>query len=137
MTWLRCVITVALCLAALAGCQDNLPPPPGTVTQAKALSRDTEAARRHNDQALKLMDCQDCRGAEKELKLAIAADEFFGPAHNNLGSLYFRQKQYYLAGLEFQSAATYLPKEPGPRTNIGMVFEAVGKLDDAEMSNVL
>jgi hypothetical protein len=32
-----------------------------------------------------------------------------GPAHNNLGIVYYRQKKYYLAAWEFQHAARLYP----------------------------
>jgi Flp pilus assembly protein TadD len=69
--------------------------------------------------------------AEEALKAALAADLFHGPAHNNLGIVYYRQKRFYLAAWEFQYAAKLMQNRPEPRNNLGMVFEAVGKLDDA------
>jgi hypothetical protein len=35
-----------------------------------------------------------------------------GPAHNNLGIVYYRQKKYYLAAWEFQYAAKLMAYSP-------------------------
>ncbi len=42
-----------------------------------------------------------------------------------------RQKKLYLAAWEFQYASTLMPNRAEPRNNLGVVFESVGKLDDA------
>ena len=57
-----------------------------------------------------------------------------GPAHNNLGKVYFRQGKMYLAAWEFQYAMKLMPNQPEPPNNLGLVFEAAGKLDDAAES---
>jgi len=93
--------------------------------------RDTEAARERNGEAVGLLKREEFAKAEKVLKAALAADVFFGPAHNNLGTEYYRQKKFYLAAWEFQYAAKLMPHSPEPRNNLGLVFEAVGRLDEA------
>ena len=101
-------------------------------TVAASPDRDTAAARRHTRIATQLMEDDKLDDARKELKAALAADLFFGPAHNNLGSLYLKQKRYYLAAWEFQYAAKLMPNQAEPRNNLGMVFETVGRLDEAQ-----
>ena len=93
--------------------------------------RETEVARERNAEAVALMKQENWAGAEKTLKSALAADVFFGPAHNNLGTVYYHQKKFYLAAWEFQYAAKLMPNHPEPRNNLGLVFEAVGRLDEA------
>ena len=93
--------------------------------------RDTDLARRHNARAAQLLGQGQLDQAEKELHAALAADLFFGPAHNNLGTVYYRQEKFYLAAWEFQYASQLMTAKAQPRNNLGMVFEAVGKLDDA------
>lgn len=56
----------------------------------------------------------------------------YGPAHNNLGQLYYLQEHYYEAAWEFQYAGQLMPHQPIPRNNLGLVFEATGQLEKAE-----
>jgi len=123
---------VAFVAAFLGGCRhrtsDRFAP---YETLAKDPRRDTEAAKRHNARAVRLIEQGHLDDAEKELKTALSADLFFGPAHNNLGTVYLRQEKYYLAAWEFQYAAKTMKDSPEPRYNLGMVYEAVARLDDA------
>ena len=80
---------------------------------------------------MKLLNDDQAEEAEKTLKAALSADLFFGPAHNNLGTLYHRQEQYYQAAWEFQYAVRLMPGKAEPKNNLGMVFEAVGRLDES------
>jgi len=126
----------ALVLATAAcGCHRGpLASPAPYQTVAVDPRRDTEAARRLNGQAVALLAQGNLPEAEKNLKQALAADTFFGPAHNNLGTVYFRQKKFYLAAWEFQYAVKLMPTKAEPQNNLGMVYETVGKLDDAAKS---
>jgi Tfp pilus assembly protein PilF len=94
-------------------------------------NRDTDAARRHNANAIQFLKDSQPELAEAEFKAALAADLFFGPAHNNLGTLYYEQRKYYLAAWEFQYAVKLMPNSAEAKNNLGLVFEAVGKLDKA------
>lgn len=100
-------------------------------TLANDPRRNTQAAREHNARAVEFLKDNQLEQADKELKAAMAMDLFFGPAHNNLGTVYYRQKKFYLAAWEFQYAAKLMPNRAGPRNNLGLVFEEVGKLDEA------
>jgi Flp pilus assembly protein TadD len=126
----------AVLLAAVAcGChRAQQAPPTDYQTVATDPRRDTDAARRLNGQAVALIAEGKLDEAEAGLKQALAADMFFGPAHNNLGTVYYRQKKFYLAAWEFQYAAKLMPTKAEPRNNLGMVYETVGKLDDAAKS---
>jgi Tfp pilus assembly protein PilF len=122
----------AIVLLFACGCQWNQPKSSKNYETIIAdPGRDTERARRHNARAIELLDGGDLAGAEGELKASLAADTMFGPAHSNLGVVYFRQKKLYEAALEFQHAAKVMPGEIEPRNNLGLVLEATGKLDDA------
>lgn len=70
--------------------------------------------------------------AERHFRDALQADIMYGPAHNNLGRIYYLQERYYEAAWEFQYAAQLMPHRPIPRNNLGLVFEATGQLDKAE-----
>jgi Flp pilus assembly protein TadD len=100
-------------------------------TAAKGPGHDAERAKRLNAHALELMKQGKSDLAEKALKDALAADVSFGPAHNNLGKLYFDRGEFYLAAWEFQYASKVLPEQPEPHNNLGLVYEAAGKLDEA------
>ena len=103
-----------------------------TVTPAP--NRNADLARQENARAVALMDKGDHAGAESALKAALAADLMCGPAHNNLGKVYFTQGKLYLAAWEFQYAMKLMPNQPEPPNNLGLVFEAAGKLDEAAES---
>ena len=132
-----------LCFAALAGvlvialggcASDKRKVEAGYETVAKDPRRDSASAETHNVEAVGRMERGDYAGAEAELKAALEADVMYGPAHNNLGKVYFHQGKMYLAAWEFQYAAKLMPGVPEPRNNLGLVFESAGKLDDAVAS---
>ncbi len=128
------LLSLIIASGALAGCQSqSIEPETNYETVTAEPGRDTETARRLNSEALALMDQDRLDQAAELLKTALAADVFFGPAHNNLGTVYFRQEKYYLAAWEFQYASKVMPKRAQPRYNLGMVLEAVGKLDEAAL----
>ena len=126
------LVLLSFIMPALGGCQtgdaqtssryDTLPDQP---------HRDTEAARKLSAEALDLIAAGELEPAEQKLKAALDADLFFGPAHNNLGTVYYRQEQYYRAAWEYQYAAKLMPHQAEPKNNLGMVYEAVGRLDEA------
>ena len=130
---MRHTLILTLGFVVLAGCH-SASSQPGSIdyqTVGKYPRRDTEAARRENDDALKLIARGDYRAAEQALRRALAQDVMFGPAHNNLGLVYFHQSQLYLAAWEFQYAVKLMPNQPEARNNLGLVFENGGKLDQA------
>lgn len=92
---------------------------------------DTEAARQHNDEALKWIHKGKWEKAREALEAALIADVTYGPAHNNLGQLYFHQRRFYLAAWEFEYASHLMPDRPEPYNNLGMVYETVGRLPEA------
>jgi Flp pilus assembly protein TadD len=125
------VLGSILGVSGISGCASPAQRPPGYETVAKEPHRDADVARRETARAVALLDAGDYAGAEAALKVALAADIMSGPAHNNLGKVYFRQSKFYLAAWEFQYAMKLMPNQPEPPNNLGLVFEAVGKLDDA------
>ena len=124
------------CALLLAGCSAPAARPADGryETVAAAPNRNADLARQENARAVALMDKGDHAAAEAALKAALAADVMCGPAHNNLGKVYFRQGKLYLAAWEFQYAMKLMPNQPEPPNNLGLVFEAAGKLDDATES---
>ena len=95
------------------------------------IGRNTDEATRLTAQAADALHEGDQARAEQLLLDALTADVTHGPAHNNLGQLYYQQKRYYEAAWEFQYAIRLMPHQPIPRNNLGLVFEATGQLDEA------
>jgi tetratricopeptide (TPR) repeat protein len=65
------------------------------------------------------------------LRDALAADLYYGPAHNNLGVLYLQRGELYEAAHEFEWARKLMPGHPDPRMNLALTLETAGRIDDA------
>jgi Tfp pilus assembly protein PilF len=129
------ILLVAVIMVGLSGCSQHPKTDAGAYeTIGKDPRRDAEFARQENARAVTLIDAGEYDKAQAALKSALAADVMCGPAHNNLGKIYFRQKRLYLAAWEFQYAMKLMPNQAEPPNNLGLVFEAAGKLDDAAES---
>ena len=126
------ILAVLALMAVMAGCSlignhakldyRTAPPDP---------NHDTEAAKKLNDTALKQLEKDKPEKAEQSLQKALIADVNYGPAHNNLGRLYYCQEKHYLAAWEFEYAIKLMPDRPEPHNNLGLVYEAVGKFNEA------
>lgn len=131
----RCLLlSLPLAAAALAaiGCQsaDSAAAGPYRTIRVEP-RRDTEAARSANQRGLDHLAKGDLDRAAEEFGAALTADVEFGPAHNNLGKVYFKRKDWYKAAWEFEYAAKLMPRRAEPRGNLGLVFEEAGELDKA------
>ena len=126
---LACVLV--LMIALIGGCTTNQGANSSYQTVLPSPNRDTQRARVMTEKAHNELRGGNLTGAEKSLTEALQADTFYGPAHNNLGLLYYRQKKFYLAAWEFQYASKLMPFRPQPRNNLGLVLEAVGKPAEA------
>jgi Flp pilus assembly protein TadD len=125
-------VLVGVLVAGCAGGSPRAPAKPaGYQTAAADPLRDTDLARAEHARAVGLMEKGDYDAAEAALKAALTADVMFGPAHNNLGKVYFHKDELYLAAREFDYAMKLMPNQPEPANNLGMVFETRGRLDDA------
>lgn len=96
--------------------------------------RDTDAAREANEQGLEHLDAGEIEQAELAFKKALKADKEFGPAHNNLGKVYYLKKNWYFAAHEFDNAIRLMPNHAGPYNNLGLTLIGSGepgKIDDA------
>jgi tetratricopeptide (TPR) repeat protein len=131
------ILVLAGAMASVTGCNN---PSAGesraclyrTVTAEPG--RDTEAARRDNQAGLDLLAKGDLDAAADAFQRALTADIEFGPAHNNLGKVYYLQKDWYKAAWEFEFASKQLPNHAEPRNNLGLVLEEAGQLDRAVAS---
>jgi Tfp pilus assembly protein PilF len=131
MLTMKRIIVPALLLAAVVGCRSTAQSKSSGTTIVADGSRDTATARRENEAAFELIQQGRLDEAEKACKRAIAADIMYGPAHNNLGLVYYHQDKLYAAAWEFQNAAKLMPYQPEPRNNLGLVFERAGKIANA------
>lgn len=127
-----------VCLLASSGCARLLTSDNPTYNTVQTDSGGNEAlARKHYKFARRLMEKCD-RGhrceynkIETRLQQALVADVRYGPAHHGLGLVYFWQKKLYLAAWEFQYAAKLMPDKFQPLNNLGLIYESVGKHDQA------
>ena len=123
------LVALATCVA---GCASSPRPPrasPPYITPSEA-SRDTVAAQRLHQEAARLMDSDPVR-AEELLRESLAADLFFGPAHNNLGVLFLSRGQLFEAASELEWACKLMPGQPDPRVNLALTLESAGRTDGA------
>ena len=61
----------------------------------------------------------------------MKANPNYGPLHNNMGIVCYRDGKLYDAAREFDQASPLMPTLAEPRNNLGMVMEKVGRYDDA------
>ncbi len=100
-------------------------------TVVEAPNRDEAGAVKLNQQAAKALEKGHVAKAEQHLQEALIADVSYGPAHNNLGKIYLSQEKHYLAAWEFEFARRTMPEVPEPLNNLGLVYEAVGRMEEA------
>jgi Tfp pilus assembly protein PilF len=117
----------SLVVAILAACQSTSLSPYRTPAAA---SRSTVEAEALSRRGADLME-QDPAGAETTLCDALSKDLFFGPAHNNLGVVYLKQRKLYEAANEFEWARKLMPGHPDPRVNLAITLELAGRVDEA------
>lgn len=94
--------------------------------------RDSLAAQQLNEQGLALAQEGRLEAAEENLRAALDADPYFGPAHSNLGVVLLQQGRFYDAGWELRYASQLMPKAAAPRANLGLLYEQVGRYGAAE-----
>ena len=125
-----CQFVCLFCLAAGCATLQTTRPQGYQTNYEQTYGSTNEAIAKHRAALRKLEKCDLC-GAEELLKESLAEDEKFGLAHNTLGNVYFDQRKYYPAAWEFEYAARMMPDRPEPVNNLGLVFEQVGRYDDA------
>ncbi len=137
LTFFCCLILPAVCGCASSAQKSEV----NYETVTANPRRDPEAAKLLNRDGALALSKGKYDKAEKLFKDALAKDVDCGPAHNNLGRLYFDQGKNYLAAWEFEYAIKVMPKRGEPYNNLGMVMEKVGKMEQAieayETANVL
>ncbi|MCA9040843.1 MAG: tetratricopeptide repeat protein [Planctomycetaceae bacterium] len=128
---------ILLLCACGGGCALFRPEEPLNYQTVQADPRhNTEEAKEEHEQALEIIGKHfdetpclfefphaDLTKAEQHLQKALIADVTYGPAHNTLGSLYYWQREYYLAAWEFEYAIKLMPSNPEPYFNLGLIYE--------------
>jgi Flp pilus assembly protein TadD len=132
MTAARMLFATGLLSACAAGC--HRPPAPPAAPVHGDVIRDTAASRADTARAYKLIEEKKFSEAEPILRRAIEEDPTYGPAHNDLGLVYYQLGRLYDAAWEFQNAIKLLPGEPQPQNNLGLVLEQALKLKEAEQA---
>lgn len=101
------------------------------VTIGKVPVARAEQAKKLNTEALKAVAKGNWEKAESLFQQALESDVNYAPAHNNLGQIYLRRHQLYLAAWEFEFATNLMPDRVEPYINLGLVYETAGQNDKA------
>lgn len=132
---LRPILAAMLLAPALSGCAGTVLRPLGeNLHIIKAPPSGAAGAAAANQEGLHFLERENLPAAEGAFLKAVNLDPAYGPAHNNLGRVYFCQRQYYLAAREFRAAEQLLPRSAEPLNNLGLIYETVNQLDDAAES---
>lgn len=123
-------VAIGLVWLGLAACGSTRASDPSPYSEPTEALRDTVKAERLTKEAADLMT-GDAAEAEELLHQALAADLFFGPAHNNLGVLFLQRGELYEAAHEFEWARKLMPGHPDPRFNLAMTLERAGQVEEA------
>jgi Tfp pilus assembly protein PilF len=124
-------LLISASLSLVPGCASKQGEDGPYDTLGEAPGRDTDRARQLNERAFTQLKKKHYDKAKRTLERALDADVMFGPAHNNLGKVFYHQDRLYRAAWEFQYAIKLMPDQPEPKNNLGLVFEKAGKLDKA------
>lgn len=123
--WVAAGRAAAVCAALSAGCASHGPGP------ADPPARDPGVARAENDRAFQLLSAGQDAEAEQALRRALAADDTYWHAWNNLGLVRYRAGDLYPAAKAFDTAARLMPHRPEPWNNLGLVYERAGQWSKA------
>lgn len=120
-------VLIYVCFLATMGCEGTQRRDDRIVSDSE---RNQQLAAELTRQSSGFID-SDSDEAMRLLRLAIEADLFYGPAHNNLGVILLNRGQLYEAAEEFDWARRLMPGHPDPRVNLGIALERGGKVEDA------
>jgi type IV pilus assembly protein PilF len=111
---------IAFWLIALAGCAGQSEGPTvDTGTIVGEVSEPRNRARAHTDLAAAYFERGSMAVALEELRIAIAADASYAPAHSMLGVVYMELKENQLAESSFERALRLSPNDPDINHNFG------------------
>jgi tetratricopeptide (TPR) repeat protein len=95
---------------------------------------DTEKAKEHFNNGLKMTGEKKDSAAIEEYKLAIKEDPQYLDAHINLGSQYFKAEKFSEAEANFLKATEIDPKNADALANLGRTYYKLNKNTEAEAS---
>lgn len=125
----RCVVLLAV---STAGCAVVAPDRSASYqTVPDDPYHDTPAAETENEKGLELLRRGAVQAAEEAFGRALVADVMFGPAHNNLGKIYYQSGRYYLAAWEFEYAGRLMAERAEPVYNLGLLHESIQDVNGA------
>jgi tetratricopeptide (TPR) repeat protein len=87
----------------------------------------------YNNLGLEFTNFGEFDKAKAEYLRALRADPSLKPAYNNLGSMYFQEKDYLSAQKYFEKLITLDPADSQAKFNLALSVKAQGKLEDAKM----
>lgn len=120
------ILASVICVSGCSSSRSN------AYSSADASQRNPEKAASLSGRAAEAIDENNLDRAEELLREALAADLFYGPAHNNLGVIYLKRGELYSAANEFEWARKLMPGQPDPRVNLAITLEKAGQTGDAE-----
>jgi Tfp pilus assembly protein PilF len=115
-------------LVIIGGCASTKESSPYANVSEK--NRDSIKAQELTSRAVECIH-DDPEKAEQLLREALAADCWFGPAHNDLGVVLLNKSMLYEAANEFEWARKLMPGHPDPRMNLALTLEKAGRIDEA------
>lgn len=113
----------------VVGCASLVGPNESIVRVAP--SQNAEKAARLTRLGIQAMEIGATAEASRYFLDAVAADETYGPAHNNLGLLHYDQGNLFQAVLAFETALELMPHDAVVYYNLGLTLEAAGKVHEA------
>ncbi|MCO8121759.1 tetratricopeptide repeat protein [Stieleria sp. TO1_6] len=93
--------------------------------------RNTPRASRLTHAGIRSLNKGEINLAIKRFREAVEADPNYGPAHNNLGLMFYDQGNLYQAVLAFELASELMPTDPSVLYNLGLALESAGRTDEA------
>ncbi len=125
------VCAVGIFVCTLGCSRFRKPTESSYVTIGKVPVAQAEQAKKLNSDALHAARKGNWEKAERLLHEALESDVNYAPAHNNLGQIYLRRHQLYLAAWEFEFAINLMPDRVEPYINLGLVYETANQLEKA------
>ena len=102
-----------------------------TIVAPQIITSNTDKALELNSQAVKEIEDHNLNKAKKLLTESIKNDKMIAKVHNNLGKVFYLQKNLYQAAWEYQYAIKLNPKLAQPHHNLAITYQAATQMDKA------
>lgn len=130
-------LAAALLLAAIAGCEEPRKDLSLEDAYARQLRLQQEAEEIYQ-RGLEALKDEKLDVAERAFESVLRLNPYHGPAHNELGGIYFTKASGGMSGYSldkaarrFEQAARYMPSNWKPLYNLGKVWEAADRWPEA------